>query len=77
MAASSPTQGQSSVQTCGLMPILAIVGRMHPSLCPAMGEWVKEHSGTTHSGLMRMLPLLFCCQLIGWGPSGVGNSFFR
>lgn len=43
MATSSPAQGQSSVQTYRLMPILGIVGRMPPSLCPAMGEWVKEH----------------------------------
>lgn len=48
------------MQNYGLMPILAIVGRMSRSLCPYQAGSGSRNTGTAHSGLMRMLPLLFC-----------------
>lgn len=59
------------MQTYGLMPILLplLVGCLPSAALPwgtgGGGVRVKEHKNYTHSGLMRMLPLLFCHQLTG------------
>lgn len=62
------------MQTYGLMPILLplLVGCPPSTALPwgtgcgaGGGGEVKEYKNYTHSGLMRLLPLLFCHQLTG------------